>query len=103
MNNIGCDKGRFASGTGTVSDCPQGTYQDLVGQTSCKPCSAGKYGSETKATTESKCIKCPPNTYSSATGLNSERKCNNCPAGRSSTTAGLTSADDCTGITLHIY
>ena len=99
MNNIGCDKGRFASGTGTVSDCPPGMYQDLVGQTSCKPCGAGKYGTETRARNESYCTRCPPNTYSSATGLDAESKCNTCPPGRSSTTAGLTSADDCAGMT----
>ena len=88
-------KGKYNDG----QECSKGTYQDEKGQTSCKPCPAGKYGkdnTELYTSEANSCINCTEGKYSGANGISSESGCNACPAGRAGTTAGLDSSAKCT-------
>ena len=82
--------------------CLQGTYQDQEGQTSCKPCPAGRHGkhpndgSNLYISEVRSCTNCTAGKYSSAKGISSEEGCNLCPAGRASATTGLDTSEKCT-------
>ena len=96
-----CEMGRYSLGGMSSCDgvCTRGSYQDQEGQTSCKPCSAGKYGkdsSELYTFEANSCTNCSIGKYSEAKGISSESGCNACPAGTSSETPGLDSRDKCT-------
>ena len=47
-------------GSSTISPCPLGSYQDVVGSEYCKPCLEGHYCNEAGGTTP---VPCTPGTY----------------------------------------
>ena len=52
--------------------CPAGTYQDVAGQPSCKPCEIGTYQDQKGQTF---CIACPANSSTAEKGSESVAKC----------------------------
>ena len=76
--------------------CPEGTYQDWVGQDYCKGCPPGwicgtgnplpvrcGYGRYCPANTSASNVpRCPPGTYNSYVNAQSLAECLLCPAGR---------------------
>jgi hypothetical protein len=104
---IGCPTGKRGKtgGKSSIADgceaCELLSYQDVVGQASCKAdvCGAGTYAASTNptgATTKSGCANCPAGTYSSLSGLSKETDCSACPTGKYSVNAGQTSVVACT-------
>lgn len=109
-----CDAGLFsnaeaASSNATCLRCPQGTYNELRGQSriGCVSCSPGYASAAVGATSastcgacaaglfasnpgQSRCTACPAGTCSSATAADSATTCQNCARGRySSQSAAL--------------
>ena len=58
--------------------CPPGTYQDEVGQTTCKSCTAGKYQ---QVAGKSECETCSPDEYSPPGASGCDYTATTCPAG----------------------
>ncbi len=87
-----CPRGhRCPPGTGEPHPCPSGTYQDELGQHTCKTCQAGYYcgGNGNVNMTD-----CPPGYFC----LNGTVRANQypCPDGTFSTKTQVASAADCT-------
>jgi len=70
--------------------CPAGTYQDQTGQTTCKPCEAGKFSPFGKSTCEYEATTCPKGTFASGTAA-----CTSCIAGKYNDAIGKTAETDC--------
>eukprot|EP00937_MAST-01D_sp_MAST-1D-sp2_P000349 g349.t1 len=59
--------------------CPEGKYQDLAGETSCKDCGAGTFQtSEGMAF----CVGCAPGKFGKDSGQSDPSACKDCPPGR---------------------
>jgi hypothetical protein len=89
-----CPKGRFSASSGgsnSCTECPLGTYSDLISQTSCQLCGMGKYNNlfagtfcvdcpfdsitlKERAYLVEDCV-CPSGTY----GVPTQAKCTVCP------------------------
>ena len=76
--------------------CPAGRYQDLAGQSSCKPCTAGSFCSTAGLTQPDG--SCPVGSFSSSAA--SSPSCAPCPAGQ---IQPLTGQSSCTLCTLGTY
>ena len=103
----GCPTGKRGKtgGKSSIADgceaCELLSYQDTVGQASCKAdvCGAGTYAASTNptgATTKSGCANCPAGAFSGLSGLSKAADCSPCPTGKYSVNAGQTSAAACT-------
>eukprot|EP00049_Salpingoeca_infusionum_P007339 m.118857 g.118857 ORF g.118857 m.118857 type:complete len:1299 (+) comp13667_c0_seq4:321-4217(+) len=113
-----CYKGRYCpddKGSCIMYVCPNGTYQDLNGQTACKQCPAGTYrvNTETQNVFQggtlprdiTDCLVCPEGQYQDQPG---QADCKECPTGTFRLNSGLqepvsltntnlpTSCTDCT-------
>ena len=69
--------------------CNIGTYQDLVGQSSCKTCPVGGYCPSVGMSSQT---NCPVGTYQDATGQTS---CKTCPVGAYCPSVGMSSKTNC--------
>lgn len=100
-----CESGSFES-NGICQECPEGTFQDLDGQTQCKPCLAGTYANTTGAKScnlcehgrfqnqigQNVCFTCPQGKFQDELG---QTKCKNCLAGSFSSEEEATSCTAC--------
>lgn len=97
-----CLRGNYCI-DGVKNECPRYKYQDLKGQTTCKPCKSscpeGKelggtcpMGSTSDTRT---CSKCPAGKYK--TGTNSD-SCSKCPEGEYQNSTGQTSCKYCVNL-----
>ncbi|OMJ93310.1 hypothetical protein SteCoe_3776 [Stentor coeruleus] len=102
--------GHYAAG-GTPAEvaCYVGTFQDTVGQSDCKICTAGYYCPNTAMDAALDCtvghycpegtvdpIPCPPGTFRSTTGATDISGCNYCTAGKYCAGYGLSAeSGDC--------
>jgi len=68
-----CDAGYYMASECTV--CPNGFYQDQMGQTSCKGCDEGQYQDQTA---QSSCSGCPKGKFGDQTGQTSVSSCQWC-------------------------
>ena len=100
-----CPVGNYCSaGEEAPVPCDAGTYQNEVGQATCKTCPAGSF-CETGSSTPEPCVAghfcpagttfateyaCPIGTYSNATMLRSAAECTACSGGHYCDSAGLT-------------
>lgn len=101
-----CSEGRFAIGDLLCELCPQGTFNDQIGQNNCIKCPPGYFQNLTGQTT---CQVCPQGTYSDEYGSSVCKKCNpgnyqdqfqqtsclKCPLGTSNSNIGSSSISDC--------
>lgn len=53
--------------------CPEGTFREEVGESTCAPCPAGRY--REAGTREDRCTACPPGTYGPFEGASSCISC----------------------------
>ena len=97
-----CPNIGLAVGYGAIrsTSCPSGTYQDTVGQSTCKSCPLGTYNPTTHAASLQQCINCSPGTYGPSTGLSS---CLNCGLGTYSANNGSSAATTCVQCTPGYY
>jgi hypothetical protein len=96
-----CSEGTFAnvSGDTMCSECPSGTYGDSVQMTVCDECPVGRFFSSNSTGTESGaksidvCLFCVAGTFQDQTGLTG---CKSCPVGHHTRLdAGLTRCFEC--------
>ena len=97
--NNQCQIGQYCpAGSANSAICPDGTYQDQVGQSSCNPCDTGKLCiNDNSCSTSGNCMvdcpagyyclngykkACPPGTYSDAINLSDINQCVACPSGK---------------------
>lgn len=83
-----CDPGTFDL-SGTCTFCPEGTFQDLAGQSACKPCPAGSASNNTGAVA---CNLCAVGEFQNSQGANS---CLACPQGKFQNEPGKTECKPC--------
>ncbi|HMQ06110.1 MAG TPA: hypothetical protein PKC30_02360 [Saprospiraceae bacterium] len=83
-----CDPGTYLSGS-DCTPCPEGTFQDLSGQTSCNTCPQGSFQDEIG---QSECKLCPIGTFSSFMGAEA---CIPCRENTTTLAAGATSESQC--------
>ena len=84
-----CPKGyKCVVGSAAPEPCPITEYQDLEGQSTCKPCTAGNY------CTEEAMLTCPAGYYCLANNNKLP-----CPPGKFRTNTGASDANDCTACT----
>jgi hypothetical protein len=85
-----CEAGQYKSSSGSCEQCPAGTYQALIGATSCTACPAGyvcyagssqpgtcPQGTHAPSLGASDCLLCPANTFSTTP---TSATCTPCPA-----------------------
>jgi PKD repeat protein len=78
-----CQPGTYEDlSSGLCVECPLGTYQDQVGQTSCLDCRGGYYADETGMI---RCLSCLPGTFSTP----GSATCEICPSGTFTATTGM--------------
>lgn len=89
--------------------CPEGTYQDTAGQSTCTDCPTGKYCPEGSTSPQScpvgyYCLSktrhqyqypCEPGTYNSATDKTAKTDCLTCPVGKYCDGPANSSPQDC--------
>ena len=75
-----CAPGTYAAYAATCQPCPNGTYQDAYGSTSCMSCPAGKITKAAGASMESMCEPCGTGSYGNMT-MEGSAACLPCPAG----------------------
>ena len=108
---VDCERGKFNDkrGANTSSACIScrelgASYQDELGQASCKPdlCEAGKYAKPTTngavltdPRIRTPCLDCPKGRFSLVRGLTGESQCTPCSAGFYATESGATSVNSC--------
>lgn len=64
--------------------CPTGTYQNIPGSASCKPCPAGYFNAFPGAPGLDICQPCKAGTFNPSTGATSAAACRPCPRGKDS-------------------
>ncbi|MBR4892001.1 MAG: hypothetical protein IKZ34_02350 [Alphaproteobacteria bacterium] len=84
-----CPKGHYCDASCTAHACNAGTYQNQIGQTSCKSCTAGTYQPDTG---QAICISCDAGTYQNQTG---QASCKSCAAGTYQPNTGQSSCTNC--------
>ena len=100
-NCTACELGMFMatakSDTEKCDACGQdgkaGEYQNELGETNCKGCTAGKWNNVEAAVAESMCKVCNAGRYSSATSAFSNDTCIECPPGRNGSKVGASSSE----------
>ena len=78
--------------------CLPGTYQDQLGETSCKACGNGAYSTASASSCPYSATSCPPGTYASGTA-----ECESCNTGKYNDLPGQTSVAGCKGCGLGKY
>jgi hypothetical protein len=104
---VPCTTGRFSpTGNEPCLDCPAGTFQNQIGQSSCQPCGAGFFGATPAAAScqacpfgtfqdavgQTSCQPCAPGTFADSTGLSA---CSPCAVGKFASASGLTACSNC--------
>ena len=109
---VTCPIGTYSVLAGTSCEqCPNGTFSNSTGSTSCRVCSTCLFTALVSAMCNSTsdtvcrtgaflygtgtCSACPPGKFSSAVGSYSPNVCTNCTAGSYSSSAGATSCTKC--------
>lgn len=94
-----CPKGKYAGFTIVEDksvleclDCSAGMYNDQKGQSSCKQCISGKYGTENGLQAAGRCKICEPGEYND---LNGRTSCKKCPQGRYNNKPSSSFLDNC--------
>ena len=72
--------------------CPEGSYQDATGMSSCKSCPAGTYSKIIGASALSQCLPCEPGSYQDETG---KQACKICADTSFAASSGSTSCATC--------
>lgn len=88
--------------------CPPGQYNDIIAQTSCKTCGAGRFstggyiecmpclpGYYEPSTGSDQCDSCPQGKYNELNGRTAIGHCLNCPKGKSTLAFGSAYCTDC--------
>ena len=95
-----CPKGQYAGFTIDQDtrvldclDCSTGMYNDEEGQSSCKHCTSGRYGTDNGLKTPGACKICDSGMYNDFSGRTS---CKSCPQGRYNNNPLSKSLDACT-------
>jgi hypothetical protein len=108
-----CAPGSYASDNRTCTGCTTlGTYSD-GGQTSCLPCSAGRYATSTLIS-KLGCLAAPAGSYSTdgltvydcprgSWSIAASSSCTPCAAGKASNVANSITANDCVDCGLGLY
>jgi syndecan 4 len=81
---VSCNTAYYRNTINVCVACQSGKYNDLLGQTTCKNCSAGTYSSATAQSTATTCQNCLAGTYSNLPGSS---VCTLCTAFSTSPTA----------------
>jgi hypothetical protein len=93
-----CSAGRsnpeFGANSEGCKPCTEGQYQPSIGQSSCIPCSAGKFGNSSASPASfAYCVKCAVGSFQAAQG---QLECSDCNPGRFGNVTQKTSvADHC--------
>ena len=90
-----CSAGQVSRfGQASCTPCDSGFYSKLKENTTCHPCSEGKYGQISGAwEVDAACQMCPQGRYSSAKGVDGLNGCNKCSSGKYGTDPGSVSSD----------
>ena len=94
-----CPAGTYQSGQGMVSQsnctlCAAGGFGPLPGAVSCLLCNAGKYGTGT-GLINSSCYPCSTGKYLSNSGASFSAECQSCAVGTFQTGVGMAALVDC--------